>query len=117
MKTYGFLAIGILLCPGCGTGPSSVEIQNKSGFGVSSVNVLVGGNSLKVDRIAPGAKATLTYDPQEDSGLRVNFQSDQDSKPRSCSVDVYVTTADQEEFVVTLTADGGCKLVKAAQGQ
>lgn len=118
MKPYRILAIGILLSSGCDLlGRSEVEIQNKSGFAVSNLNVLAGGDSVHIDRIAPGEMATVTYDPQGDSGLIVNYQSDQDSRARSCIGKVYVTTAADDHFVVIFNADGGCKVLTTAQAK
>jgi len=105
------LSIFVLILSGCGLGQSRVEIQNQSGYPVSNLNVLIGGNSLKVDRIESGENATITYKPRQDSSLNIIYQSEQDSKSRSCAGDVYITTGIRDDFIVVLNADGGCTVL------
>ena len=109
VKNLFCLIIYTLLLSGCRYFSSyEVEIQNNSSYTASNLNILVGGVSLNVDRIEPGKKATVTYDPIQDSSLKINFQTGQDSKTHTCTGDVYVTPGAGDDFVVTLIDNGEC---------
>jgi hypothetical protein len=106
----GFLtALALTACTACS---SSVDVQNKSTTQVRNLTVSVGGNDLQVKELNPGERAVVRYKPRTDSSVAVTFQTSDDPVIKSCEGNFYVTDPSTDHFVVTVTEDKRCLVLR-----
>ncbi|WP_148650625.1 hypothetical protein [Lysobacter capsici] len=108
------LVISLAVCAGCS---SDVEIQNKSHFEIRRMVVAVGGNYLRVDKLKPGKTVTVSYKPKTDSSIAVTFQAGHDSKVRSCTADVYITSPSRDHFLVVVNENNSCRVLRKPEAR
>jgi len=88
--------------------PSDVEVRNRTKAELRDVVVQIGGNTLRIAAIPSGSHERLAFEVQRDSGIRASYQIAQ--RVRQCIADAYVTGGWRERAIITIEADGSCRV-------
>ena len=106
MKLSRWSVLVALGLAACAEPMSDVIVQNRSMHPIHDVSVQVGGHELSAGALAPGRLTAVVYRPKTESSIAVSFRVGQDPTPRSCSVDVYVTSGLEAHFWLVIDEQG-----------
>jgi hypothetical protein len=84
------IAVGMLVRSALQPGVVSVVVKNSDPTPITNVQVLVGGQTLELGTIAPGAAASGSAVPSADSDVAIRYV-DASVAQQSVRVDTYVT--------------------------
>ena len=87
---------------------SEVEVKNIANVPIENIEISIAGNELSIDRLSPGVSRRIGYSTKTEDSLAVSFLIQ--GTQRQCSSGAYVSPPFEDEFSVSISADGKCSI-------
>ena len=87
---------------------SGVEVQNAANVTIENIEIHVAGNELAIDSLSSGSSRRIGYTTKTEETLSLSFLIQ--GTQRRCSSGAYVSPPFEDEFSVSIAADGECSI-------